>query len=783
MIPILYEANETDFTSLGIGPLGDAIKCVVTEELNGEYELEMIYPVSGVHYSDLIEDRLIYAVPSEGAIKQIFKIYQIEKPLDGQVTVRAEHIHYLLNKMVVKPFHATTVAEVMYKLKPNIVDNCPFNFSTDMNTEGLFKMIVPTECGKILGGSEGSILDVYGHGEYEFNNFNVILRSHRGADNGVTIRYGKNLTELNASVDTSTVYTGIVPYYKDSEDNVTYAPNYVVWSDHKNDYAYPLAKVVDFSSEFDEEKEAWEQAHSEDDPDKPYAPTPNDLVVKAREYLTRNAGWNKNNNIKVSFVNLWQSDEYADIAVLERVKLCDTVTIIYQKLGVSTTKKVIKTEYNVLLDRYDSIELGTPTVSMTTEIANSSTAIEQAAVETKSWMQQAIEHATKLITGGLGGYLVINTNAAGNPNELLIMDQPDKTKAVNVWRFNLGGLGHSHSGYNGPFDDVALTMDGEINANMITTGILQANIIKAGILGDDAGINYWDMVTGEFSLSTNTKIGDSTIASKKNVSDGDSNTLTSAKSYSDSGDAATLRTALLDTADSISNYDEALNQLAVFNKLTVNGEKKGISLNAANNELYINASFIATGILTGKDAKFALNMDTGEFNMSDGKLTGVTIQSVDRETGGLSNARVVLDNTTTIKGYYGNDLHNLINFEQVVSETHQMTIDADTQLNIRTPKLGVINQSGGMQPLDVYETVTQLDEELDKDPNYYTVWDLGKIESYEADNVWEGYVVGNENDDWWVYCTLPVYVKYKMKAIKYVNGMLVGDGTIESRVF
>lgn len=511
MIPILYEANETEFITLGIGPLADAIKCVVTEELNGEYELEMTYPVSGIHYPELAEDKLIYAVPFEGGRKQIFKIYEIEKPLNGEVTVRAEHIHYLLNKMVVKPFTATSAAEAMSKIKPNIIDVCPFTFTTDKTLQAAFKMVVPIECGKLLGGTEGSILDVYGPGDYEFDNFEVKLLAHRGANNGVTVRYGKNMTELDASVDTTNVYTGIIPYYKDSEDNVTYATGYAVWSDHKSDYAYPMAKVVDMSSYFDSEREAWEEAHQDDDEE--YAPTSAELATKARVYLEKNAGWDKNTNIKVSFINLWQSDEYANLAVLERVKMGDTVTVINQQLGVRTTKKVIKTEYNVLLGRYDSIELGTPTVSMTSEIVNTSNAIQKATTDTQSMMDKAIDHATKLITGGLGGNVVINTNASGNPNEILIMDTASKETAVNVWRFNLNGLGHSHSGYNGPFNDVALTQDGKINATMITTGTLNANRIQAGILTDKLSSNFWNLDTGEFRLSSGTYFGDKTFQS------------------------------------------------------------------------------------------------------------------------------------------------------------------------------------------------------------------------------------------------------------------------------
>lgn len=663
MIPILYEANETEFTTLGIGPLGDVIKCTVTEELNGAYELEMTYPVDGIHYSDLVEDRLIYAVPYEGGAKQIFKIYQIEKPLDGEVTVHAEHIHYLLNKMVVMPFEASTVAEAIAKIKGHIVDNCPFTFTTDKVTAAQFKMVVPIECGKLLGGEEGSILDVFGSGDYEFNNFNVILHNNRGNDNGVTVRYGKNMTELNSSVDTSNVYTGVIPYYKDTDDNVTYADGYAVWSDHKTDYAYPMAKVLDMSSEFDAEREAWEQQQSESETpsEEVYKPSSDELIAKARKYLAQNAGWNKENNIKVSFVNLWQTEEYADVAALERVRLCDTVTVIYQKLGVKVSKKVIKTVYNVILERYDSIELGTPSGSLAKEVANTSATIQKAATETRSWMDKAIEHATKLITGGLGGYVVINRNAAGKPNEILIMDTPSKATAVNVWRFNLNGLGHSHDGYNGPFADIALTADGRINASMITTGELDANFIK-------------------------------------------------------------------------------------------------------------------TGVITDQEGKFSLNMETGELTLKGGTVTGSTIQT---DTEG---PRILMDTTSSLQGYYGNTRHNLINMEQSVSGRHQMTIDADTQLNIRTPKLSVVNQSGGTGELTVYDTITDTVDNAD-DATKLWVTNLGKYESYDPGpfEVHEGYVANGKGEEW-VYCMLPIYVRFTATPAKFMNGMLIGDGTSKSYI-
>lgn len=112
--------------------------------------------------------------------------------------------------------------------------------------------------------------------------------------------------------------------------------------------------------------------------------------------------------------------------------------------------------------------------------------------------QRAISDATDAICGGTGGYIITTLNGNGQPIELLITDNIDINQAVNVWRWNSGGLGHSHNGYAGPFSDVAITQDGKINASMILTGALTANLITAGTIADTSGDNYWNLDSGQF---------------------------------------------------------------------------------------------------------------------------------------------------------------------------------------------------------------------------------------------------------------------------------------------
>ena len=465
MIPILYEGNATTYLHNGLGRLSDAISCTVEEERNGTFELAMEYPIDGIHYSDIQENRIILAKTEDGGTNQAFIIYKISKPLNGIVTINAQHVSYLLNGYIVMPYQAVSLADAMSKINTNAVLNTGFTFSTDISSAVHFKLEQPRNIRNLLGGESGSFLDVYGGYDYKFDNFNVQLLASRGRDNGVTIRYGKNMTELKAVSNTTNVYTGIVPFWTDNEGHTVYLDGNVVYSDHAATYPYKYIKVVDFSNEFEEQ------------------PTSAQLLAKAESYLSNNDGWQIKSNIEVSFVSLATTDEYKDVAPLERVKLCDTVTVQYSKLGISFKTKVIKTVYNVLLDRYDSITLGdsTYTLAQALQQANDTPTVQ----ETQSAIQRAVNNATNLIRGGLGGHVVMVADGNGLPQEILIMDTEDITTAQKVWRWNMGGLGYSSSGYDGEYG-TAITMDGQIVANYITAGTFNGALIEAGTIAAEA---------------------------------------------------------------------------------------------------------------------------------------------------------------------------------------------------------------------------------------------------------------------------------------------------------
>lgn len=508
MRPILYANDETAFTSNGLGRLSDCTRCEVTEERNGIYICEFDIPVTSPMYSTIKEGCYIAAIHDDRHDIQPFEIYGRSAPINGVVTFFAHHLSYKLSNVIMKPFTASSCAQTFQKLQSETYNPNPFTFWTDKAVNNTFKNEVPASCRSLLAGQEGSILDVYGTGEYEFDKWAVKLYLHRGNDNGVSIRYGVNLTDIEHETDISNSFSAIAPYWKsdDGQTVVMLPEGYIVspnvpielfqWTTETGEFVtdqngniieFATPNIViapyDMSSNFEE------------------APTVEQLRTAATNYLANNSPWLPKENITVSFVDMAHTEDYKDIAALQRVSLCDRVSVYCGPLGVdAVSMKVIRVVYNVLAETYNEIELGdAATTFAETVLANVEDLPKN--IPTKTEMENAIEHATELITGGLGGYVIFNMNANGQPEEILIMDTPDTQTAVNVWRFNKNGLGHSHNGYNGPFNDVALTYDGKINASMITTGQLNASLVKAGTLSAVSNNNnFWNMETGMFVL-------------------------------------------------------------------------------------------------------------------------------------------------------------------------------------------------------------------------------------------------------------------------------------------
>lgn len=487
MIPVLYPPNASDFSTFGLGVLTDTISCEVTEERNGVFECLLKYPTSGQHYGLITKECIVKAKPNDTAADQAFRIYRITKPLNGIITIYGQHISYDLANVPVLPF-TTESRSPQLILSQLLAGDTRFTGWTDYSDAKAFSVTQPKSVRACLGGTEGSMLSQW-HGEFEWDNFMVKFHSHRGQKTGVVIEYGKNLTALEQDEDNSGVYTALLPYAvytpegADTETVVTLPE--VTLPIVTSEIVRAKTLIMDFSDQFGNDAPITEEA----------------LRAKANSYIKANPLGATIPTVKVSFEPLWKQPEYS--ALLERVNLCDTVTIRHSALGVSVSTMVIETEYDTLAERYKSISLGQSKSSMITtisEVQSSVDKVESTVGRFPKLLQAAIGKATGLITGQSGGYVVIHTSEEnGQPYELLILDAPSIDDAVNVWRWNVGGLGFSHNGYNGPYE-TAITADGQIVADFITSGSLVANIIKAGVIQSQDGSSYWDLESGEVVL-------------------------------------------------------------------------------------------------------------------------------------------------------------------------------------------------------------------------------------------------------------------------------------------
>ena len=486
MIPVLYASNTTSFSTFGIGTLTDTISCEVTEERNGLFECLLRYPVDGQHYRQIAKERIIKAKPNDTSEEQAFRIYRITKPMNGVVSVYTQHISYDLANVPVMPFSTESRSPALL-LNQLLSGDSRFTGWTDYSEAKEFSVVQPQSVRSCLGGSAGSMLSKW-HGEYEWDNFTVKFHTHRGQDTGVMIEYGKNLTELEQDEDNSSVYTDLLPYavytVEDEETVVTLPEKTLLITNEEMTRSKVL--IMDFTDRFESGVEI----------------TADMLRDVAEAYLEENPLGTTVPTLKISFQPLWKQPEYS--ALLERVSLCDTVSVRHTVLGVSATAKVIQTVYDTLAERYTSITLGSEKSSMITSFSEIQSSVEQVQETVGHFpklISSAINNATNRITGQTGGYVVLHTDSEnGQPYELLILDQPSIEAAVNVWRWNVQGLGFSSNGYNGPYE-TAITADGQIVADFITSGSLIANIIKAGVIQSQDGSSYWDLESGEVMFS------------------------------------------------------------------------------------------------------------------------------------------------------------------------------------------------------------------------------------------------------------------------------------------
>lgn len=475
MIPKLFPDGERDFRSQGLGALSDAIACEVTEERNGLYDLTMRYPKDGIHFRDIAPRSIIWAIPSPYRLPQPFRVDKITKPLRGEVTIHANHISYDLSGIPVKPFSAAGAAEALIALKDNAMTDCTFDFYTDMAGTGSVSYTIPYSARQILGGIDGSFLQRFG-GEYEFDRYLVRLVARRGANNGVTIRYGKNLTDLTQEIDASGLVTGVCPYWSGSDGDTVYGNVVPIGGD----YSYSRVITLDLSDKFEAR------------------PTQEELENAAKVYAIANYSAAPSFSCDVNFARIEQSEEYRQYRLLEKCDLCDEITVQYADIGVDMRAKIVKIQTDVLRERYLSVSVGSIRADIAQTIAVQKK--ETAKIPSITDMERVASSFAKSILGANGGAVrLLDTNGDGKPDELYIADNDDPVKAQKVWRFNYEGLAASKTGYNGPFV-LGATLEDGIIADFITVGSLSAALIKLGILQSANGSFRFNLETGDIYI-------------------------------------------------------------------------------------------------------------------------------------------------------------------------------------------------------------------------------------------------------------------------------------------
>ena len=479
MIPILYDQTEKQFTSGGLGFLADCTSCKVSQERNGIFECEFIYPITGPLYEKIQEGRIIFATHDDSGEPQPFDIYARSAPIDGLVTFYAHHISYRLSNTVVIPFSATSCADAMEKIQDNIVGDSDFTFWTDKATVNAYAKEVPSLVRPILGGEEGSLLDIYGRGDYEFDKFAVRLYQNKGRDTDVEIRYGKNLTNIEHKLDNSSSYNAIVPYcyYNDEYlHTLIMIPEGYVY--HDDGRGYVVAVPVDMTDHYNG-----------------LVPSVDRLRADAQQLLESSDAWIPSEGFEVNFVQLWQTEEYEQFAPLQRVNLCDTVRVYYPELGVDAVReRVVKTVYNTLLNRYDEITLNELPTTLS-EITQAQISSETGNNVTNEGLQAQINLVAQLLRGDLGGYIATPADSNGLPQLIYIMDAPRKADAVNVIRLDQDGIAVSRNGISGSWTQIydmasntwtfpGLTISGNLNVTgglTVTGDISAANITGSSV--------------------------------------------------------------------------------------------------------------------------------------------------------------------------------------------------------------------------------------------------------------------------------------------------------------
>ena len=386
--------------NLGLGTLTDATACKVTEVLNGEYELELTYPMTGEHFSELQTGCIIVARPYRNAAAlQPFEIYDESRAIGGQVTFYAQHISYKALGVPIRPVTAQNARAAVSLVASNAVISSPFTLTTDMTAvSGAFAMEKPASLQNVLLGSSDSLVSVYG-GDILRDGYSIQLLKHRGMDRGARIVYGRNLVDLTQEKSIAEMYDSVYPFFVETDENentrLVELADTLVLITAPNKASAKKVYMLDLSSEFDE--------------------TPNQaqMLQATNDYIAKNSLDKPKVSLSLKYVDLSRTQEYADLKNLDHIELGDDVTVQFESLGVDVTARVSKIVYDCLLDANESIDVGDVRTNVVDTIAQGGTGgvdnsqqIKKLSIKADQATQAASDAAkvaTNYITEGSGG--------------------------------------------------------------------------------------------------------------------------------------------------------------------------------------------------------------------------------------------------------------------------------------------------------------------------------------------------------------------------------------------
>lgn len=461
----IFGLTDTEYSSNGDKIL-QPTKCRIHKRDNGEYYAEI---ECSSDYSEYIQNGRIVVCPTPTG-EQAFRFLNPELN-KKKIRVKAKHVYYDSENYLIRDSYVVNLNcnQALEHLNAATDNESPFTTLSDVASINSFRCVR-----KSLTEAVSTVLERWG-GHLVRDNFNIAIRASIGADNGVTIRYGKNLKEIKKTEDWNNVVTKLLPVGKDG----LLLDEVYLYSEQQ--YALPYTKTVSFDQDIEQEENETDDAYN-------YR-LKEDLKQQATAYLAENCVPKINYTVKASI------EKITDIG--------DTIDVIDETLGISLTTHVIAFEYDAILGKFIQVEFGNSKEKlsnlMSDVAANTSQQITERDQELSVKLSEELSAAADKIWGALGSSYCIYQG-----DQILIVDKLPKEEATNVMRINSAGIGFSTSGINGAFTS-AWTLDGTLNMQAINVINLVADLIKGGTLKLGSNLNEYGQI--KIYNEANTLIG------------------------------------------------------------------------------------------------------------------------------------------------------------------------------------------------------------------------------------------------------------------------------------